>query len=92
LNPNKKTIDKDWKTFSNWERNYKKRVLKNLTAEAAFSIFSELWEAQSLFSAEEIEILRKRKLEELIKLLETFQLNSKKDVCSSNQLLIERLL
>lgn len=78
MNANKKTIDKDWKTFSNWERNYKKRSLKKLTAEAAFSIFSELWETQSLFSSEEIEIFRKTKLEELIELRETFNLIQKR--------------
>ncbi len=75
---NKETVYKDWKTFSNWERDYKKKVLKTLTVDSAFAIFSELWEAQTKFSAKEIEKFRKRKIEELITLRKSFNLIQKR--------------
>ncbi len=42
-----KSPDKDWKTFSNWERTYKSKNLKELTIDSAFAIFSELWDLQN---------------------------------------------
>ncbi|MDD5473859.1 MAG: hypothetical protein PHU34_06885 [Candidatus Methanoperedens sp.] len=60
---NKELGNKDWKTFSNWERTYKKKALKALTIDAAFAIFSDLWNAQAGFPAKEIELFRKRKLD-----------------------------
>ncbi len=68
----KKSMDKDWKRFSNWERMYKRKVLKDLTVDSAFSIFSELWDVQTKFSAKEIEKFRQRKIEELIMLRKSF--------------------
>lgn len=72
------TTDKDWKTFTNWERTYKKKVLSNLTLEAAFTVFSELWDAQAKFPQKEIEKFRKRKIEELIMLRKSFNLIQKR--------------
>ncbi len=67
-----RSMDKDWKIFSNWERMHKGKVLKDLTVESAFAIFSELWDVQTKFSAREIEKFRKRKIEELIMLRKSF--------------------
>lgn len=78
MRKNQKPMDKDWKTFSNWERLYKRKALKALTVDSAFAIFSELWEAQSRFSAKEIEKFRKRKIEELIMLRKSFNLIQKR--------------
>jgi hypothetical protein len=75
---NKEMGTKDWKTFSNWERAYKKKALKALTIDAAFAIFSDLWNAQAGFSTKEIELFRKRKLDELLKLRKSFNLIQKK--------------
>lgn len=75
---NKKPMNKDWKTFSDWERTYKKKALKALTIDSAFEIFSDLWNAQAGFSAKEIEIFRKRKLNELLKLRKSFNLIQKR--------------
>jgi len=75
---NKEATVKDWKTFSNWERNYKKKYLKTLNVESAFEIFSELWDMQTKFPAEEIEPFRKKKLEELISLRRSFDLIQKR--------------
>ncbi|MFZ2411643.1 MAG: hypothetical protein WAW23_08750 [Candidatus Methanoperedens sp.] len=69
---------KDWKTFSNWERTYKKKALKALTIESAFAIFSDLWNAQAGFPAKEIELFRKRKMDELLKLRKSFDLIQKR--------------
>lgn len=74
----KKSIDKDWKIFSNWERTYKRKVLKVLTIDSSFAIFSELWDVQTKFSAKEIEKFRKRKIEELIMLRKSFNLIQKR--------------
>ena len=75
---NKETKTKDWKTFSNWERTYKKKALKALTIDSAFAIFSDLWNAQAGFPTKEIELFRKRKLNELLKLRKTFDLIQKR--------------
>ncbi len=72
------SMDKDWKVFSNWERMYKRKTLKALTIDSAFAIFSELWDTQTKFSAKEIEIFRKRKIEELIKFRKSFNLIQKR--------------
>lgn len=69
---------KDWKIFSNWERIYKKKNLKNLTIESAFAIFSELWDMQTKFSGKEIEKFRQRKIEELVTLRKSFNLIQKR--------------
>ncbi len=55
-----KPLNKDWKTFSDWERAYKKRVLKALTVESAFKIFSDLWNAQSEFSSKRNRVIQKK--------------------------------
>ena len=70
--------NKDWKTFSNWERTYKRKNLKDLTIDSAFAIFSELWDLQTKFSEKEIEKFRKRKIEELITLRRSFNLIQKR--------------
>ncbi len=75
---NKEITDKDWQTFSNWEKTYKKNHLKALTIDSAFSIFSELWDAQTKFTTREIEIFRRRKIEELIALRKSFNLIQKR--------------
>ncbi len=75
---NKETGTKDWKTFSNWERAYKKKVLKTLTIDSVFAIFSDLWNAQAGFPAKEIELFRKKKLDELLKLRKSFDLIQKR--------------
>jgi len=66
--------DKDWKTFSKWERTYKSKNLKALTIDSAFAIFSELWDLQKKLSEEEIERFRKRKIEGLVTLRKSFNL------------------
>ena len=66
------TIDRDWKTFLNWERGYKKKFLRTLTTDSAFGIFCELWEAQTKFSTKEFELFRKRRIEELVILRKSF--------------------
>ncbi len=71
-------LDKDWDTFSIWERKYKKEHLKNLTIKSAFEIFSELWDAQAQLPEKELEIFRKRKLTELLKLRKSFDLIQKR--------------
>ncbi len=73
-----KHLNKDWKTFSSWERAYKKKALKALTIDSAFAIFSDLWNSQAGFSAKEIELFRKKKLDELLKLRKTFDLIQKR--------------
>lgn len=70
--------NKDWKTFSNWERTYKKKFLKSLSIDSAFAIFSELWDMQTKSSEEEIEKFRKRKIEELILIRKSFDLIQKR--------------
>ncbi len=75
---NKETGAKDWKTFSNWERAYKKKVLKALTIDSAFAIFIDLWNVQTGFPTNEIELFRKRKLDELLKLRKSFDLIQKR--------------
>ncbi len=75
---NKEITDKDWQAFSNWERVYKKKLLKALTIDSAFSMFSELWDAQTKFTTREIEIFRRRKIEELIALRKSFNLIQKR--------------
>ncbi len=75
---NKEIGTKDWKAFSNWERTYKKKALKALTIDAAFAIFSDLWNTQAGFPAKEIELFRKRKLDELLKLRKSFNLIQKR--------------
>jgi hypothetical protein len=70
--------DKDWTTFSNWERMYKKEFLRSLTVDSAFAIYSELWDAQAQLPAKEIEMLRRRKIEELVALRNSFNLIQKK--------------
>ncbi|VVB97766.1 Uncharacterised protein [uncultured archaeon] len=77
---NKETGNKDWKTFSNWERTYKKKALKALTIDSAFAIFSDLWNAQAGFSDKEIELFRKRKLDELLRLRKSFDLIQKRSL------------
>lgn len=69
-----KSLDKDWKTFSNWERTYKGKYLKDLTIDYAFAIFSELWDLQNKLSEEESEKFRKRKIEGLVTLRKSFNL------------------
>jgi hypothetical protein len=64
--------DKDWKTFSNWERTYKSKDLKDLTIDSAFAIFSELWDLQNRLSEEESDRFRKRKIERLVALRRSF--------------------
>ncbi len=71
-------VDKDWKTFSNWERMYKRKTLKALTTNSAFAIFSELWDMQTNFSKKEVELFRKKKLEELVTLRKSFDLIQKR--------------
>jgi len=66
--------DKDWKTFSNWERTYKSKNLKDLTIDSAFEIFSELWDLQNKLSEEDSEKFRKRKIEGLVTLRKSFNL------------------
>jgi len=66
--------DKDWKTFSKWERAYKSKNLKELTIDSAFAIFSELWDLQNKLSEEESEKFRKRKIEGLVALRRYFNL------------------
>jgi len=66
--------DKDWKTFSNWERTYKRKNLKELTIDSAFAIFSELWDLQNKLSKEESEKFRIRKIEGLVTLRKSFNL------------------
>jgi hypothetical protein len=75
---NKKITDKDWQAFSNWEKMYKKKFLKALTIDSAFSMFSELWDAQTKFTSKEFEIFRRRKIEELIALRKSFNLIQKR--------------
>jgi len=75
---NQETVYKDWRTFSDWERTYKKKFLKTLTINSAFAIFSELWDLQTKFSEKEIEKFRKRKIEELIALRKSFNLIQKR--------------
>lgn len=75
---NKEMRNKEWKTFSDWERLYKRKALKALTIYSAFAIFSELWGVQTKFSAKEIEKFRKRKIEELITLRKSFNLIQKR--------------
>lgn len=75
---NKKITDKDWQAFSKWEKMYKKNLLKALTIDSAFSMFSELWDAQTKFTTREIEIFRRRKIEELIALRKSFNLIQKR--------------
>ena len=70
--------NKDWKTFSNWERTYKRKNLKTLTIESAFAIFSELWDMQTKVSGKEIENFRQRKIEELVTLRKSFNLIRKR--------------
>ncbi len=74
----KQGLNKDWKTFSNWERMYKRKTLKALTIYSAFAIFSELWDMQKNFSTKEIELFRKRKIEELTTLRRSFDLIQKR--------------
>ncbi|MBU4339888.1 MAG: hypothetical protein KKD46_03090 [Euryarchaeota archaeon] len=76
LNMSKDIRYKDWKTISNWERTYKKKFLRGLSIDSAFAIFSELWDIQT--SAKEIEIFRKRKIEELVALRSSFNLIQKR--------------
>ncbi|HWR26335.1 MAG TPA: hypothetical protein VN316_00500, partial [candidate division Zixibacteria bacterium] len=64
--------------FSNWERTYKRKNLKDLTIDSAFAIFSEFWDLQTKFSEKEIEKFRKRKIEELITLRRSFNLIQKR--------------
>jgi hypothetical protein len=66
--------DKDWKTFSNWERTHKSKNLKVLTIDSAFIIFSELWDLQNTLSEEDSEKYRNRKIEGLVALRRTFNL------------------
>ncbi len=75
---NKETVYKDWKTFSNWERAYKKKALKALTIDSAFAIFSDLWNVQAGFPAKEIDLFRKKKLDELLRLRKSFDLIQKR--------------
>ncbi len=75
---NKKITDKNWQAFSKWERVYKKNFLKALTIDSAFSMFSELWDAQTKFMTKEIEIFRRRKIEDLITLRKSFNLIQKR--------------
>ncbi|MDP2754033.1 MAG: hypothetical protein Q8P40_06530 [Nitrospirota bacterium] len=65
---------KDWQTFSNWERTYKKKFLRGLSVDSAFAIFSDLWDLQTKFSEKEIEKFRKRKIEGLMTLRKSFNL------------------
>ena len=74
----KSSTDKDWEAFSDWERTYKRKALKALTVNAAFALFSELWEAQTKLRANEIEKFRERKIEELIMLRKSFNLIQKR--------------
>lgn len=78
MQKSQKSMDKDWKTFSDWERLYKRKALKALTIDSAFAIFSDLWEAQTKFSAKEIEKFRKRKIEELVAIRKSFNLIQKR--------------
>ncbi len=64
--------DKNWKTFSNWERTYKSKNLKDLTIDSAFEIFSELWDLQNILSEEESEKFRIRKIEGLVTYRQSF--------------------
>ncbi len=75
---NKEPTGKDWKTFSSWERDYKRKALKTLTIDSAFAIFSELWDTQTSFPAKDIEKFRKRKIEELILLRKSLNLIQKR--------------
>ncbi len=74
----KDIIKKDWKTFSNWERTYKKKFLKSLSIHSAYAVFSELWDMQTRSSEKEIEKFRKRKIDELIELRKSFDLIQKR--------------
>jgi hypothetical protein len=74
MHQKQKLLDKDWKTFSNWERTYKSKNLKELTIDSAFAIFSELWDLQKKLSEEEIERFRKRKIEGLVTIRKSFNL------------------
>lgn len=74
----KDLINKDWKTFSNWERTYKKKFLKSLSIHSAYAIFSELWDMQTRSSEKDIEKFRKRKIEELIVIRKSFDLIQKR--------------
>ncbi len=76
-----KMIDRDWRAFLNWERSYKRKSLRTLTVDSAFRIFSELWDAQTKFSAKEIELFRKRRTEELVALRKSFNLIQKRLRC-----------
>ena len=74
MHQKQKLPDNDWKTFSNWERTYKSKNLKELTIDSAFAIFFELWDLQNKLSEEESEIFRKRKIEGLVTLRKSFNL------------------
>ena len=74
MHQKQKLPDKDWKTFSNWERTYKSKNLEKLTIDSAFAIFSELWDLQNKISEEESEKFRKRKIEGLVTLRKSFNL------------------
>ncbi len=71
-------MDKNWETFSDWERIYKKKVLKTLSVDSAFEIFFDLWDAQTKCSSKGIEKIRKRKIEEIITHRKSFNLIQKR--------------
>ena len=60
-----KILDKDWTTFSNWERTYKKKFPGPLTAEYAFAIYFDLCKIQNQFPEKEPEKSEKEKLKSL---------------------------
>jgi hypothetical protein len=56
--------DKDWATFSSWEREYKKAALRSLTPQKAFEVFVGLWELARI-DGDGLEALRMKRIEHL---------------------------
>jgi hypothetical protein len=62
---NEKSLARNWAEYGKWERAFKKQYLRKLTVRAAFKIFLQLWELQANLPQDELDALRRRKLEAL---------------------------
>ena len=58
----------NWNLFRNWEIREKKAKLRSLSSQKALATFEELYSLQQSLSPEELEKIRGRRLEYLIKL------------------------
>jgi hypothetical protein len=61
----RKPIRKGWDEFAEWELEYKRRFLRNLSINDAYRMFCDLWEMQKAIPPEELERLRMDRIIEL---------------------------